>query len=201
MQQHPLEIGKKVYVVGHDGVGEELDLIGVPHLGGLKDGNKVADLSRGGTVEWDKNVGAVVVGYDKTINYYKIQYAQLCINQNPGCRFIATNMDALAHCTEAQEWAAGGAMVGAIRGCTNKDPILVGKPSPYLIDYIIAQCGIDRKKICMVGDRLDTDMQFGKSNGLGTVLTLSGVTTQDQMVVADDSCRPDYFVNSIRDFF
>lgn len=38
-----------------------------------------------------QQVAAVVVGFDRNINYYKIQYATLCIRENPGCRFIATN--------------------------------------------------------------------------------------------------------------
>ena len=61
-------------------------------------------------------MGAVVVGFDKNINYYKIQYACLCIRENPGCLFIATNLDAVTHLTDAQEWAGNGAMVGAIKG-------------------------------------------------------------------------------------
>ena len=61
-------------------------------------------------------VGAVVVGFDRHINYYKIQYACLCIRENPGCLFIATNLDAVTHLTDAQEWAGNGAMVGAIKG-------------------------------------------------------------------------------------
>lgn len=61
-------------------------------------------------------VGAVVVGFDRRINYYKIQYACLCIRENPGCLFIATNLDAVTHLTDAQEWAGNGAMVGAIKG-------------------------------------------------------------------------------------
>lgn len=44
----------------------------------------------------------MVVGFDRNINYYKIQYAQLCINENPGCEFIATNTDAVTHLTDAQ---------------------------------------------------------------------------------------------------
>ena len=76
-------------------------------------------------------MGAVIVGsLDRKINYYKIQYAQLCINENPGCLFIATNTDAVTHLTDAQEWAGNGSMVGAIKGCTGKEPIVVGKPSP-----------------------------------------------------------------------
>ena len=62
-------------------------------------------------MDHDHDVGAVIVGFDANINYYKIQYAQLCINENPGCQFIATNLDAVTHLTEAQEWAGNGAMV------------------------------------------------------------------------------------------
>ena len=58
----------------------------------------------------------MVVGFDRRINYYKIQYATLCIYENPGCLFIATNLDARTHLTDAQEWAGNGAMVGAIKG-------------------------------------------------------------------------------------
>ena len=58
----------------------------------------------------------MIVGFDRRINYYKIQYATLCIYENPGCLFIATNLDARTHLTDAQEWAGNGAMVGAIKG-------------------------------------------------------------------------------------
>ncbi len=69
-------------------------------------------------------VGAVVVGFDRHINYYKIQFAQLCIDENPGCLFIATNLDAKTHLTDAQEWAGNGAMVGAIKGKAFSDHCL-----------------------------------------------------------------------------
>ncbi len=58
----------------------------------------------------------MVVGFDRHINYHKIQYATLCISENPGCHFIATNLDAKTHLTDAQEWAGNGSMVGAIKG-------------------------------------------------------------------------------------
>ena len=46
------------------------------------------------------------------------QYATLCLRENPGCLFVATNMDAVTHLTDAQEWAGGGSIVGAIKGAT-----------------------------------------------------------------------------------
>lgn len=192
--------GKKVYVIGEIGIPEELDLIGVPYLGGPVDSEKQPTMSAGGRVEHDHDVGAVVVGFDRFINYYKIQYAQLCINENPGCKFIATNLDSVTHLTDAQEWAGNGAMVGAIKGCTGQEPILVGKPSALMIDYIVAKYSISRSEICMVGDRLDTDILFGKDNGLSSVLTLTGVTTEKKLMDPENNIQPDFYVNSIADF-
>jgi phosphoglycolate/pyridoxal phosphate phosphatase family enzyme len=201
LKQHPMQDGQLAYVIGQHGICEELALAGIPHIGGPDDKDKVADMSTDGIVEHDTRIGAVVVGFDPYINFYKIQYAQLCINENPGCRFIATNLDATAHLTHAQEWAEAGAMVGAIRGCTGVEPILVGKPSSLLIDHIVATSGADRSRMCMVGDRLDTDVLFGQRNGLQTVLTLSGVTTHTTLHSEKNTTVPDYYVDSIRDFF
>ena len=74
--------GKKVYVIGESGIEDELDLVGVPHIGGPGDKGKTIDLKPGYALEIDHDVGAVVVGFDRHFNYHKIQYAQLCINEN-----------------------------------------------------------------------------------------------------------------------
>lgn len=191
--------GKKVYIIGEVGICEELDLIGVPYIGGPADSDKVANMASGGKVDHDHDVGAVVVGFDRHINYFKIQNAQLCINENPGCEFIATNLDQVTHLTDAQEWAGNGSMVGAIKGCTGQEPTLVGKPSPLMIDYIVGKYGIQRSEICMVGDRLDTDILFGNNNGLSSVLTLSGVTTEERLHSPENKIKPDYYVDTIAD--
>jgi len=69
-----------------------------------------------------------------------------------------------------------------------------------MIDYISSKFAIDKSKICMVGDRLDTDIVFGNSNGCQSVLTLSGVTTEEKYK-GQDSIVADYYCDSIADFF
>ena len=194
------DTGKKVYIIGEVGIEEELDLVGVPWIGGGSDAGKKIELKSGYALPYDKDVGAVIVGFDREINYHKIQYAQLCINENPGCEFIATNLDAVTHLTDAQEWAGNGAMTGAIKGCTGKEPTLVGKPSPLMIDYIVDKYGCNRERICMVGDRLDTDILFGQNNGLLSCLTLSGVTTEEKLLSEANKIKPDFYVGSIAEF-
>uniref|UniRef100_A0A7S2E285 Phosphoglycolate phosphatase n=1 Tax=Helicotheca tamesis TaxID=374047 RepID=A0A7S2E285_9STRA len=195
------ETGKKAYIIGEIGILEELDLIGVPYLGGPEDKGKVPPMGPGDKLEYDKDVGAVIVGFDRHINYHKIQTAQLCINENEGCEFIATNTDAVTHLTDAQEWAGNGSMVGAIKGCTGKEPTVVGKPSPLMIDYLCDKLGLQRDRICMVGDRLDTDILFGTDNGLKTLLVLSGVTSEEKLLSQENTITPDFYADSINDFF
>jgi phosphoglycolate phosphatase len=193
------DTGKKAYIIGEVGIEEELDLIGVPHIGAGADSGKAPNMKPGGMLEIDEDIGAVVVGFDREVNYYKIQTAQLAINEG-GAEFIATNLDAVTHLTDAQEWAGNGAMVGAIKGCTGKEPTLVGKPSALMIDYMVEKFGIERSRICMVGDRLDTDVLFGLNNGLQSCLVLSGVTTEEKLCSPANEIIPDVYCNDINAF-
>eukprot|EP00922_Rhytidocystis_sp_ex-Travisia-forbesii_P021577 GHVS01031600.1.p1 GENE.GHVS01031600.1~~GHVS01031600.1.p1 ORF type:complete len:396 (+),score=68.88 GHVS01031600.1:216-1403(+) len=184
------ETGKKVYVVGEAGLSEELTLAGIPCIGGQEDSSKVVG---SGGLQVDSSVGCVVVGLDREFNYYKLQYAQLCINEL-NADFVATNTDQLGHFTESQACAGSGGMVGAVEGCTGVSPTVIGKPNSYMIDILrqrLATSGsstrgsieegecswrrVKRSRMVMVGDRLDTDIMFGVNADIGTVLTLSGI--------------------------
>merc|ERR1711884_782346 len=88
-----------------------------------------------------------------------------------------------------------------MKGCTGKEPKLVGKPDPFMIKYLEEKYGIpSRKRICMVGDRLNTDIRFGVENGLQSCLVMSGVTKPEQL--SDPSITfPDVYADDINDFF
>ena len=45
--------------------------------GGEADADKRVELKSGYALPHDEDVGAVIVGFDRNINYYKIQYAQV----------------------------------------------------------------------------------------------------------------------------
>ncbi|XP_010059542.2 phosphoglycolate phosphatase 2 [Eucalyptus grandis] len=191
---------KKVYVIGGEGIIEELQLAGYTGLGGPEDSKKTAEWKSNCLFEHDKSVGAVVVGLDPFINYYKLQYGTLCIRENPGCLFIATNRDAVGHMTNLQEWPGAGCMVAAICGSTQKEPIVVGKPSTFMMEFLLKKFQIDCSRMCMVGDRLDTDILFGQNAGCKTLLVLSGVTTLSALQDPANDIQPDYYTNKVSDF-
>lgn len=189
----------KVYVIGGEGILEELQQAGYTGLGGPEDGEKRVQLKSNCLFEHDKNVGAVVVGLDPHINYYKLQYGTLCIRENPGCLFVATNRDAVGHLTDLQEWPGAGCMVAAMCGSTEREPIVVGKPSTFMMEFLLKKFQIASSRMCMVGDRLDTDILFGQNAGCKTLLVLSGVTTQSTLQDPSNNIQPDYYTNQVSD--
>ncbi|KAL5221662.1 hypothetical protein ABZP36_026375 [Zizania latifolia] len=88
-----------------------------------------------------------------------------------------------------------GSMIGAILGSTKQEPLVVGKPSTFM-DYLAKKFGIATSQICMVGDRLDTDILFGQNEGCKTLLVLSGVTSVQMLQSPDNSIQPDFYTNS-----
>ena len=63
---------------------------------------------------------------------------------------------------------------GHVAGSTKREPTVVGKPAEFMLANIASKFGLRRDQICMVGDRLDTDILFGQHGGLTTMLVLSG---------------------------
>lgn len=91
-------------------------------------------------------------------------------------RATHTCQSSLTTCTRAcvLPRAGNGSMVGALVGSTKREPLTVGKPSEFMLENIANTFKLQRSEICMVGDRLDTDIMFGKNGGLATCLVLSG---------------------------
>lgn len=190
---------KKVYVIGEQGILDELELAGFAGLGGPEDGKKIVQLKANDLFEHDKSVGAVVVGLDRYINYYKLQYGTLCIRENPRCLFIATNRDPVGNHTDMQEWAGAGCMVSALCGSTQMDPIVVGKPSTFMMEFLLHKYSVPTSRMCMVGDRLDTDILFGQNAGCKTLLVLSGCTNLSTLQDSANNIQPDYYTNQVSD--
>ena len=72
------------------------------------------------------------------------------------------------------------------------------KPSTLAFELIQDRLGkLDPSEFVMFGDRLDTDIVFGKNCGIDTVLTLTGVTTQPILEKAD--IKPTHVIKNFTD--
>nr|CDJ95155.1 Haloacid dehalogenase hydrolase domain containing protein [Haemonchus contortus] len=169
---------KKVYLIGAQGVRDEMDDLGIEYFG---HGPEPQDDSDGSAFMFDieleedpSDVGAVVVGYEKHFNYHKLMKAANYL-QKRHCLFLATNEDETCPGPNADVVTPdAGPLVAAVRCASGREPITVGKPNTPAFDYIRRRWNIDPERTMMVGDRTNTDVKFGRDHGLKTMLVLSG---------------------------
>ncbi|MBE7556101.1 MAG: HAD-IIA family hydrolase [Anaerolineales bacterium] len=113
----------------------------------------------------------VVLGFDTTLTYQKLW--RLCDLVRAGVPYIATHPD--FNCPIPGGFMPDiGAMMALVEASTGRRPdVIIGKPNPPMITAVVEKTATPVDKICMVGDRLYTDIALG-ATGVTTVLVLSG---------------------------
>jgi len=151
--------------------------------------------AHGFEVRHDERVRWVVIAFDRTFDYAKLNIALQAVKQ--GARLIATNPDRTCP-VEGGEIPDCAGMIAAVEAVTDKKvEVIVGKPSPIILEVALAALGVPADAAAIVGDRIETDLVMGRRLGLGTVLVLSGVTRAADPRIA--AVAPDHVVRSIGD--
>jgi 4-nitrophenyl phosphatase len=89
-----------------------------------------------------------------------------------------------------------GAIVNAVAGVAERDPdTMLGKPSDPARRIVLDRLGFPGEECLVVGDRLDTDVEFGRRAGMTTVLVTTGIT--DRQRVERSAVDPDYVIDSL----
>lgn len=157
----------------------------------------VAELAAHGfQVRADHRVRWVVIAFDRTFDYAKLDTALQAVRRS-GARLIATNPDRTCP-TEDGEIPDCAGMTAAVEAVTGvRVEVVVGKPSPIILEVALATLGVAPREAVIVGDRIETDIVMGARLGLATVLVLSGVTRADDPRIAE--LRPDLVIGSVRE--
>jgi len=139
---------------------------------------------------------AIVLGFDTTLTYDKLW--QLCDQVRSGLPYFATHPD--VNCPlENGVMPDIGAMIAFVAASTGRNPdYIIGKPNPPVVNALVRRLDLPAHQICMVGDRLYTDIALGKS-GLRTVLVLSGETKEGDIPLSP--YQPDLVVENLEDLY
>jgi phosphoglycolate/pyridoxal phosphate phosphatase family enzyme len=195
-------INKKVYMVGEGGLEEELRSVAGVDVLGPEDWGKAFEFGTFHPTDLDPDVQAVVAGFDGKFCYYKLAKAAAYLRYVPGCRFVATNRD-LTYPDKHIVTPGGGTLIACIEAGAGRAPdVVAGKPSAGLLEIVEEATGLDRRRTCMVGDRLDTDILFGNAGGLGSsLLVMTGVTSEAELAALreGDAHRPTHVLDSFGD--
>lgn len=162
--------GKKVFVVGEQGIIDELEEAGIEHV--------------------EENADIVVAGLDREFTYEKL--AKALKELNNGAVLIASNKDNVFP-TEEGYLPGAGSVVAAVEKAAGREALTVGKPSAYALELIKKDWNLKNEEIIIVGDRLDTDIRFAKEAGIKSVLVLSGVSKKSDI----KETVPDYVFQSV----
>ncbi len=160
----------------------------------------VEELKRAGFTITDepKEIEYVVVAFDRTFDYRKLNIAFQAIKL--GAHFVATNPDRTCP-VEGGEIPDCAGMIAAIEAVTTKKvEVIVGKPSPLMLQAALEVMGLRPDDCILIGDRLETDIKMGKEAAMATGIVLTGVTDEETLRGAKHtSIQPDFVFQSIAD--
>lgn len=144
----------------------------------------------------DESIDAVLLGFDSTLTYEKLDIACDYIRQ--GVPYFAANPDKVCPMAEGKVMPDCGSIMSFMKTCTGIMPEkIIGKPDPAMIDIVITEYGYARDEIAMVGDRIYTDMSFAKNAGILCIAVLTGEAAFDDILKS--GIDPDIVFDSIGD--
>lgn len=200
---------RKVWVLGEAGIQTELQQLGYETIGGA-DPDLVADGAAFNPEhkqlnELDDSVGAVVAGLTLNLNYLKLSITmQYLLKDDKSLPFIATNIDSTFP-SKGKLLIGAGSIIETVTYASGRQPdAICGKPNQSMMNSIKADnpgLSLNPGRGLMIGDRLNTDMKFGRDGGLDTLLVLTGIETEEVVKSLDEASAPTYYADKLGDLF
>ena len=166
------------YVIGNKILVAELESVGIKTIGSGPDHveTSLQDHVFSTLKTMDKEVGAVVVGFDEHYGFPKL-FKAVNYLKNPAVKFIATNDDDKIDFPNFT-FPDTGATIASIETASHRKVEIIGKPSMKLTEICLKhEMHRDPNRFLMIGDRLNTDILFGNRNKFQTLLVGTGVSS------------------------
>jgi len=160
----------------------------------LGEGGLISSLHASGYTLVNSNPDFVVVGEGRNFTLEMVNKAvDMILN---GAKLIATNLDPSP---KKKGWDNLGikAVVAMLEEASGKKAFSVGKPSPVMMRAARKYLGLEARETIVIGDTMSTDILGGVQLGYTTILTMSGVTTEESL--NDYPFKPDMVIESVQD--
>jgi HAD superfamily hydrolase (TIGR01457 family) len=153
-----------------------------------------AEMDEAGVTLVDEDPDIVVLTFDRTITYEKINRAYQAVRD--GAELIATHPDDLCPTEDSYDIDIGPFIRMFEQMCDTK-AIVIGKPNRLMLEMAAAEMGVDPEDTVMVGDRLYTDIEMALSAGTASILVLTGETSIEDLRASGKS--PTHVLDSVAD--
>lgn len=136
---------------------------------------------------------AVIQGFAPHLGWADLAEASFALHS--GIPWVATNTDWTI--PVARGIAPGnGTLVSAVHLAVGRLPVFAGKPEKAIFDY--ARERFAASDPLVIGDRLDTDILGANRAGMRSALVLTGIDQAKQVLAADETMRPTYILDDLR---
>lgn len=116
----------------------------------------------------------VVASIDRSFTYERLTGGLRAL-ETGAHPFIATDPDRTIPGADGTSLPGSGAIVGALSAAADRDPdYVMGKPGDFAVEAALERLDVPAESCLVIGDRLDTDIAMGGSNGMRTALVLTG---------------------------
>lgn len=143
-----------------------------------------AEFEKSGVVLDAEAPEVAVLAYDTELTFPKIRLLDRFLRA--GIPFLATHPDDVCP-TEDGSMPDVGAFLAMFARASHRTPdAIIGKPYAPMGEGLVRKYGVPRERMCMVGDRMHTDIRFANNNKMRSILVLSGETTERSMAQFPD---------------
>jgi len=115
----------------------------------------------------------VLIGIDVNASYLKLALASVLCQR--GAKLVGANPDYSFPFEGGYVLPGNGSIVRLVASVAGVEPEFLGKPSLHLLEQIEEETGIDRGDMLMIGDRVETDIEFARRAGMPSYLVMTGV--------------------------
>lgn len=166
--------------------GKSCYVVGTPLL--------VKDFQDNGITVTEENPDLVVLGFDTTLTYEKLERA--CRFVRAGTPIYGVNPD--LNCPVEDGFIPDcGSMAALIQASTGVACEFFGKPSRHTLRYLLKNTGRQPSELAVIGDRLYTDIAVADGTEVTSILVMSGETTQ--AMLAESPIKPDFVFQSLEE--
>ena len=131
----------------------------------------------------EDNPDFVVLGFDLTFTYQKFaKGARFIRNKVP---FIASHPDLNCPMEDKEMIPDCGALSAAFIAATGIKPKVLGKPNREMLEGLLRRMNVKKEELCLMGDRLMTDIKMGRDFGILSILVLTGEASMEDLKKSD----------------
>lgn len=149
------------------------------------------------TEELDLNAEVILVGFDTELTFEKLRRTSEMLTKLD-VPYIATNLDFVCPVSFGFVPDCGSMCIG-LKYATGKEPTVIGKPKPTMIELACRKCGVPKEQAVLIGDRLYTDIASGVNAGVTTICVLSGEAKLEEALAYEK--QPTFIFDSVKTVF